>query len=41
MGVRTGEQFLHGLRKTARTVWVGGERIDDVTEHPVLAVPSG
>src|SRR5215510_11510367 len=37
MGARTGEQFLNGLRKTSRTVWVGGERIDDVTSHPALA----
>src|SRR5215510_8887272 len=37
MGARTGEQFLDGLRKTSRTVWVGGERIDDVTAHPALA----
>ena len=37
MGARTGEQFLSGLRKTSRTVWVGGERIDDVTAHTALA----
>jgi 4-hydroxyphenylacetate 3-monooxygenase len=37
MGARTGEQFLDGLRRTKRTVWVGDERIDDVTTHPALA----
>ena len=37
MPARTGRQFLEGLRKTRRTVWVGDERIDDVTAHPALA----
>ena len=37
MGARTGEQFLEGLRKTSRTVWVGDDRVDDVTAHPALA----
>ena len=37
MGARTGRQYLEGLRKTRRAVWVGGERVDDVTAHPELA----
>lgn len=37
MGARTGEQFLQGLRNTRRHVWVGDQRIDDVTSHPALA----
>jgi 4-hydroxyphenylacetate 3-monooxygenase oxygenase component len=37
MSARTGEQFLDGLRKTRRTLWVGGDRVDDVTAHPALA----
>jgi len=37
MSARTGEQFLAGLRKRSRTVWVDGERIDDVTAHPATA----
>jgi 4-hydroxyphenylacetate 3-monooxygenase oxygenase component len=37
MGARTGEQFLNGLRKTSRTVWVGDDRVEDVTAHPALA----
>ena len=37
MGARTGEQFLDGLRKTRRQLWLGDERIDDVTQHPALA----
>jgi 4-hydroxyphenylacetate 3-monooxygenase len=36
MGARTGSQFLKGLRKTRREIWVDGERIDDVTTHPKL-----
>jgi len=37
MGARTGQQFLDRLRKTSRTVWLGDERVDDVTGHPELA----
>jgi len=37
MGARTGQQFLSTLRKTRRTLWLGDERVDDVTAHPALA----
>jgi 4-hydroxyphenylacetate 3-monooxygenase oxygenase component len=36
MAARTGSQFLEGLRRTRREIWVDGERIDDVTSHPKL-----
>ena len=36
MGARTGSQFLEGLRKTKREIWVDGEKIEDVTTHPRL-----
>jgi 4-hydroxyphenylacetate 3-monooxygenase len=36
MAVRTGEQFLAGLRD-GREVWLEGERVKDVTTHPKLA----
>lgn len=36
MGARTGSQFLEGLRRTNREIWVDGERIADVTRHPKL-----
>lgn len=36
MGARTGSQFLDGLRKTRREIWVDGEKVDDVTAHPKL-----
>ena len=35
MPARTGKQFLEGL-KGARAVWVDGERIADVVDHPKL-----
>ena len=36
MAVRTGKQFLEGLRD-GREVWLEGERVEDVTAHPKLA----
>ena len=36
MAVRTGEQFLAGLRDD-REVWLEGERVADVTSQPKLA----
>jgi 4-hydroxyphenylacetate 3-monooxygenase len=36
MAVRTGKQYLDGLREQEREVWLGGERVRDVTSHPGL-----
>jgi 4-hydroxyphenylacetate 3-monooxygenase len=36
MGARTGSEFLKGL-KAPREVWVGGERVSDVTSHPAFS----
>lgn len=36
MGARTGKQFLEGLRDD-RVLWLGDERVEDVTQHPDLA----
>jgi len=36
MAARTGAEFLAGLRDD-RAVWLDGERVADVTTHPVLA----
>ncbi len=36
MPARTGEQFLKGLAD-GREVWVGNEKVSDVTNHPALA----
>ena len=37
MGARTGQQFLEGLRGDGRSIWLGGERVEDATEHPAFA----
>src|ERR1700727_1216776 len=39
MAVRAGTEFIERLRKTPREVWMRGERIGDVTAHPVFARP--
>ncbi|MGH1488134.1 MAG: 4-hydroxyphenylacetate 3-hydroxylase N-terminal domain-containing protein [Acidimicrobiales bacterium] len=36
MPARPGDDYLKGLRATNREIWMGGERIDDVVEHPML-----
>lgn len=36
MPARTGEQYLKGLKASNRELWLGPERVDDVTEHPAL-----
>src|SRR5215469_7021953 len=36
MGAGTGRQYLAGLREQEREVWLGGERVRDVTSHPGL-----
>ena len=37
MPARTGQQYLDGLRARQREIWLGGERVHDVTTHPALA----
>ena len=37
MPVRTGEEYLQGLRERPPEVWVGGQRVRDVTSHPGFA----
>ena len=36
MPARTGQDYLSGLKATSREVWLGGERVESVTEHPLL-----
>ncbi len=36
MGARSGREYLAGLREQEREVWLGGERVRDVTTHPGL-----
>jgi 4-hydroxyphenylacetate 3-monooxygenase len=35
-GARTGEQFLEGLRRGGREIWLRGEKVTDPLEHPQL-----
>ena len=35
MGIRTGAEFIQGLRDN-REVWLGNERVKDVTSHPAF-----
>ena len=39
MAVRSGQEFIDGLRRNPREVWAAGRRIDDVTADPVFARP--
>lgn len=34
MSIRTGEQYIQALRNQKPEVWLGGERIDNVVDHP-------
>ena len=39
MPVRTGGEYVAGLKARPREVWVGGEKADDVTLHPAFRRP--
>lgn len=39
MGIRTGAEYLQGLRDRPREVWLRGQRVEDVTTHPAFARP--
>lgn len=36
MPARTGQQYIQGLQAQEREIWLGGERVKDVTTHPGL-----
>jgi len=36
MPARDGKQFINGLKARPREVWLNGERVEDVAEHPAL-----
>lgn len=40
MGIRTGKQYLEGLRNRPREAWIRGERVHDVTTHPAFRKPA-
>jgi anthranilate 3-monooxygenase (FAD) / 4-hydroxyphenylacetate 3-monooxygenase len=37
MAIRSGAQFIEGLRSRPREVWVRGERVMDVSSHPAFS----
>jgi anthranilate 3-monooxygenase (FAD)/4-hydroxyphenylacetate 3-monooxygenase len=37
MGIRSGAQYVEGLRKRPRNVWLDGERIGDISTHPAFS----
>ena len=39
MATRNGSEFIAGLRRHSREVWVAGRRVDDVTTDPVFRRP--
>ena len=40
MGIRTGAQYLAGLKAQPRDVWIRGKKVGDVTTHPAFARPA-
>jgi aromatic ring hydroxylase len=40
MAARTGEQFLRGLAGR-RDLWVGGDKVSSVVDHPALSGAPG
>ena len=36
MGARSGNNYLSALRRLKAEVWIGGQRVEDVTTHPAL-----
>src|SRR5690349_5178316 len=39
MAVRSGADYVAGLRRNPRQVWIAGRRVDDVTADPIFARP--
>jgi anthranilate 3-monooxygenase (FAD)/4-hydroxyphenylacetate 3-monooxygenase len=37
MGVRSGQQYIEGLRSHPRDVWIEGRKVEDVTTHPAFS----
>ena len=35
--IRTGAEFIHGLKRSTREVWVEGQKVNDVTAHAAFA----
>jgi 4-hydroxyphenylacetate 3-monooxygenase oxygenase component len=39
MALRSGAEYIEGLRRSPRETWIGGRRVDDVTADPVFRRP--
>jgi len=39
MPIRTGREYIEGLRRRPREVWVAGERVEDVAAYPAFRKP--
>ena len=39
MAVRSGQEFIDGLRRAPREVWAAGRKVTDVTADPMFARP--
>ena len=39
MAVRSGKEFIDGLRRAPREVWAAGRKVTDVTADPMFARP--
>jgi len=39
MPMRSGREFIEGLRRAPREVWIAGRRVDNVTADPVFKRP--
>ena len=35
-GLRDGEKYINGLKNDGRSVFIDGEKVDDVTVHPAF-----
>ncbi len=36
MPAKTGKEYIERLKKAKNNVYIGGERVEDVTEHPAF-----
>jgi aromatic ring hydroxylase len=39
MALRNGQEFIEGLRRNPREVWVAGRRVEEITTDPVFRRP--
>lgn len=37
MAARTGQEYLDGLRRSKRELWLGNERVENIADHPALS----